>query len=452
MVLNNGSNQVFSSEQCVSRRNMAMLKILPLCCLVFAIGSLNACSNNKTANSATKTISITLTDRAGAPAPGITVRIDQSGTTMVTDAAGKAAVSGLSSGAHDIHIFPSAASGFQWESIYRTSATQVAWTLSKNEVSFVEYSGTTTNMGTGNTLVLLLEDPATGDLFSQNCTTTVLGSYTCSIQVDGMPSGASGNFNLWALEKNTANTVINGIQLRQATTYSVNTVTQGNGNLVQNIVFSVLPQISSNQLTISNVTPPAGVTATAYAASAPTPLNIIGVSTVLGNPVSAYNPFPAASPMWTMATNIDLAGNFFWALLSKKTAFFSNITLTSTFTGFPTILSQNMQAVGSASIQFQPAQGTFSAHQLKIKEQAAGNRTLWNITLPPTLSTFSLPDLPAGVAPVLANGTTYNVNLMAIAVSGSTSYDQFTGGIYDPSMLSYSDIELMKASAATLTR
>jgi len=42
-------------------------------------------------------------------------------------------------------MFPATGSGFAWESIYQTTSSTVQWTMSKNDTSYVEYSGILTN-------------------------------------------------------------------------------------------------------------------------------------------------------------------------------------------------------------------------------------------------------------------------------------------------------------------
>ncbi len=120
---------------------------------------------------ATKTITVTLNDVLGNAVANVLVQLDQSGATATTNASGVATFAGAATGAHDIHMFPAAGSGFQWESIYQTTTSAVQWQMSKNDISYVEFSGTLSNY-TGNSLDLLLEDTTNGRGFNNTCTVT----------------------------------------------------------------------------------------------------------------------------------------------------------------------------------------------------------------------------------------------------------------------------------------
>ncbi len=419
---------------------------------LFAPGCGGSSSKGAAATSTTKTITVTVTDGvSGAAVSGVTVQIDQAGGTATTNASGVATFSGVSNGAHDIHIFPGATSGYQWESIYQTNATNIQWDLSKNDISYVEYQGTVTNLAVGDSLTLLLEDATNGEAYSAKCTVTGT-SYTCSIKGDGIAIGSSGSFNLWALEKNASNTVVDGVQLQSKGTYTVTTTAKGGTPVTQNITFSATVPAATNLITIASVTPPAGVTATQTAATMPMPgFEPMGYSTVLGNPISAYNPFAATSPVWAWSSDVNNAGTMTWGILQKSTIGTSNIKLTSSFTALPSISAQNGSGVTNPTIVFSPAQGTFSGHAITISETATG-RTLWNITAPTTANSVTLPTLPTGVTAILSTGTAYNIQVMGLEISGGSSYDKLVTGTYDPTMISYSDIEIVQTAIVTFTR
>ncbi|MDQ6965111.1 MAG: hypothetical protein Q9M13_09360 [Mariprofundales bacterium] len=433
----------------ISRSKLtAWLVALGVVCLLAGCGSN---SGGGTTTATTKTITVTLTDGiTGAAVANVVVQLDQAGATATTNASGVATFSGVSTGIHDIHMFPAATSGYQWESIYQTSASTIKWDLSKNDISYVEYSGTVTNLGVGDSLTLLLEDAATGNAFSNKCTVTGT-SYTCSIKGDGIAIGASGAFNLWALEKNGSKTVVDGVQLQNKANYTVTTTARGGTAVIQNITFNTTLPANTNLLTIARVIPPAGVTATLTAATMPMPgFEPMGYSTVLGNPIPAYNPFATTSPVWAWSSNVNNAGTLTWAILQKATIGASNINLKSSFTALPAIAAQNGQGAANPKIAFTPAQGSFSGHAITIDETAT-NKTLWNITTPTTTTSITLPTIPAAVTATLANGTTYNLTVMGMEISGGTSYNNLVAGSYDPTLISYSDIELVQA-ATTFTR
>ena len=136
--------------------------------------------------------------------------------------------------------------------------------------------------------------------------------------------------------------------------------------------------------------------------------------------------------------------------MKKTTIGTANVTLVSSFTALPAISAQNLQGAINGVINFQPAQGAFTAHILTIDEQATA-RTLWNIVTPTSATSIALPTLPAGVTPILSNATTYDLTLDAVELSGGSTYGQLIAGNYDPSMISYSDIELAEAQTS-LTR
>ncbi|MDX8409330.1 MAG: hypothetical protein R8J84_04695 [Mariprofundales bacterium] len=56
--------------------------------------------------------------------------------------------------------------------------------------------------------------------------------------------------------------------------------------------------------------------------------------------------------------------------------------------------------------------------------QTATNKSLWNITTPTTTTSITLPTIPTSVTAILANGTTYNLTIMGVEISGSTSTQQ----------------------------
>ncbi len=420
--------------------------------ILLVVSGCGGSSGGGTAAATGNTLTVTLTDAiTNAAVSGVTVQLDQAGATTTTNANGVASFSGVSSGAHDIHMFPSATSGYQWESIYQTTATSIQWSLSKNDISYVEYAGTVANLGVGDSLTLLLEDAANGQAFSKQCS-LVGTSYTCSIQVDGVAVGTSGSFNLWALEKNASGTVVDGVQLQsKANGYTVTTTAQGGTAVTQNITFATTLPATTNLLTISSVTPPAGVTATQTAATMPMlGFEVMGYSTVLGNPIPAYNPFAATSPVWARSSDVNNAGTLTWAIWQKSTIGSGNIQLTSSFTALPAIAAQNGQGAANPKIVFTPAQGTFTGHQVTIDETATG-RTLWNIVLPTTATGFTLPTLPTGVTAILSTGTTYNVTVDGIEISGGTAYNQLVAGKYDPTLISYTGLEIVEAKT-TFTR
>ncbi|MDX8412770.1 MAG: hypothetical protein R8J85_01655 [Mariprofundales bacterium] len=430
------------------------VRILVIASILMIAGCGNS-GGGSTATTTTHTITVTVADGiSGTVVSGVTVQLDQAGATATTNASGVATFSGASTGNHDIHIFPSATSGYQWESIYQTSATNIKWDLSKNDISYAEYSGTVTNLGVGDSLVLLLEDASatnTVQSFSKVCTVTGT-NYTCSIKADGIPVGSTGSFNLWALEVNGSNSVVDGVKLQDKANYTVTSTAKGGAANAQNITLSTTLPAATTLITVSTVTPPAGITLGNTVAAMPLPFDVtMGISSVLGNPITAYNPFATTSPVWAWSGGKDSAGNLAWAIIKKSTIGATNIALKSSFTALPAIAAQNGQGATNPTISFTPAQGTFTGHLVTIDESVTG-RTLWNITAPTTATSITLPSLPTGVTAILSTGTVYNLWLFGMEISGGTSYNSLVSGSYDPTLVSYSDLEWVQAPTVTFTR
>ncbi|MDX8408596.1 MAG: hypothetical protein R8J84_00930, partial [Mariprofundales bacterium] len=169
------------------------------------------------------------------------------------------------------------------------------------------------------------------------------------------------------------------------------------------------------------------------------------------NPIPAYNPFATTSPVWAWSSDVTGAGVITWGILQKSTIGAANIKLTSSFTALPAVAAQNGLGAANPKIVFTPAQGTFSGHAITLDETAT-NRTLWNVTVPPTATSITLPTLPAGVTAILATGTAYNLDVQGLEISGVTSYNNLIAGVYDPTLISYTDLELVQAATVSFTR
>ncbi len=422
---------------------------------IFAIGSLmtlSGCGGSSggggatTAAATTKTITVTLTDVLGNGVANVLVQLDKNGATATTNTSGVATFSGAATGAHDIHMFPSAGSGYQWESIYQTTSSTVQWEMSKNETSYVEYSGTLTNYA-GSYLELLLEDTTTGQGFDNTCTVTG-ATYTCSIST-GAPIGTSGSFNLWALESNASGDVTDGVKLQDKATYTVTTTAKGGTAVTQNITFNATKPATSNLLTINTVTPPAGVTAQSIRGFTPLPFSVqIGSSGAFGSPIVAYNPFTGSS-IWGEVDDYTAATNVTWARWIKATGATTPAS-TSSFTSLPAIVAQNAGGAANYKITFTPANGTSSMHLLTIQDSTA-TKTLWNIALPSSATSLTLPTIPSSVTAILANGAAYKMQLAGEEV-GNLTFNQIVAGKYDPTGLSYTDIEVVFSSTVAFTR
>jgi len=401
---------------------------------------------------ATKTITVELKDVLGNAVAKVLVQLDQSGATAITDASGVATLTGAATGAHDIHMFPAAGSGFQWESIYQTTTSAVHWQMSKNATSYVEFSGSITNLAAGSTLHLLLEDATTGQGFDNDhhpCIVTG-ATYTCSLTASGIPIGSSGNFNLWALESVNGD-VTDGKKLQDKGTYTVTTTAQGGAAVTQNVTLHAVKPPVSNLITINTVTPPAGVTVQYRMGFMPLPFHaLIGLSGAFGSPIIAYNPFPAGSNVWAVVDDQTPGGVRTWIRLTKSTPGATLAAATSSFTSLPAIVAQNAGGVVNYSITFAPAHGTFFAHSLEIKNSAA-TKTLWNISIPPSITSVTLPTIPSTVTPVLTTGVAYKMQLTDAKI-GNVTFEQAVAGKYDPTLSSYSDVELVLSSTVAFTR
>jgi len=432
-------------------KNLMRFVFSPLIIGVLVAGLSSACGGGggaATPAAATKTITVTLNDVLGNAVANVLVQLDQSGATATTNASGVATFTGAATGAHDIHMFPAAGSGFQWESIYQTTTSAVQWEMSKNDISYVEFTGTLTNYA-GNFLELLLEDTTNGRGFNNTCTVTG-ATYTCSLEGSGIPIGSSGSFNLWALESDVNGDVTDGVKLQDIATYTVTTTAQGGTAVTQNITLSAVKPTTSNLLIVNTVTPPAGVTVQAIRGFMPLPINAqLGSSAAFGSPIVAYNPFPAGSNAWAVVDN-QSGGVVTWRRLTKSTPGATLAAATSSFTSLPVIAAQNASAVVNYSIAFTPANGTSSAHLLEIKNSAA-TKTLWNIALASTATSATLPSIPSSVTPVLANGAAYKMRLVGEEI-GNLTFEQLVAGQYDPNISSYSDIEVALSSTVVFTR
>jgi len=402
-----------------------------------------------TAVSPSKTISVTLTDVLNNPVANVLVQLDQNGATATTNASGIATFSGIATGAHDIHMFPAAGSGFQWESIYQTTAGTVQWVMSKNESSYVEFTGTLSNYA-GTTLQLLLEDATYGQGFQKYCTVTG-ASYTCSVQADGIPTGSSGSFNLWALEHNAAGDVTDAVKLRDKSTYTVTTTAQGGTAVTQNITFNAVKPATSNLLTVDTVTPPAGVTVQHISGFMPVPLTgaFMGSTAAFGTPIVAYDPFPSGSGAWTFLDDA-VGSTVTWGRFIKSTPGASIAASTSSITSLPVIAPQIATGQSNYKITFTPANGISTYHQLTIQNSTA-TKTLWNISLLSSATSATLPTIPASVTAILTSGASYKMQLAGAEI-GTVNYEQVIAGQYDPTYLSYSDIEVVYSSTVNLTR
>lgn len=397
---------------------------------------------------ATRTITVALKDVLGNAVAKVLVQLDQSGATATTNASGVATFTGATTGAHDIHIFPAVGSGFQWESIYQTTTSAVQWQMSKNATSYVEFSGSIANLTAGSTLHLLLEDATTGQGFDHSCTVTG-ATYTCSLPASGVSIGSKGSFNLWALESDVNGDVTDGKKLQDKGTYTVTTTAQGGAAVTQNVTLHAVKLPVSNLLIINTVTPPAGVIPQYILGFMPLPSNaLIGSSAAFGSPIIAYNPFPAGSNVWAVVGGQTTGAT--WIRFTKSTPGATLAAVTSSFTSLPAIAAQNAGGVVNYSITFTPAHGTFTGHSLEIENNAA-TKTLWNISTPPSITSVTLPTIPSAVTPVLTNGVVYKMQLTDVKIANVT-FEQSVAGKYDPTLLSYSNMEAVFSSTVTFAR
>jgi len=116
----------------------------------------------------------------------------------------------------------------------------------------------------------------------------------------------------------------------------------------------------------------------------------------------------------------------------------------------PAIVTQNGQGLANYAITFTPAGGTASFHQLTIKNSTAA-KDLWNMALPSTATSATLPTLPAGVTAILTNGAAYKMQFAGGEI-GNVTFEQAVAGQYDPTYLSYADIEVVQSSSVDFTR
>lgn len=421
---------------------------------------IEGCSGGGSEAATTKTMQITIRDTLGTPVSGVIVRLDANGPTATTDANGVAIFTGISTGAHDVHMFPPP--GYQWESIYQTTASYIQWRLTKNEISYVAFSGTISNLVPGNTLELLLEDAAVGEGFdsydstgANTCKIINGASYSCVIQIDGVPAGSQGTFNLWAIERNASFTVVDAVQLQNKanftiTTFASSTAAQLNAN-PQNIAMNAVKPATSHLLTVQSVTPPAGVTPSYYGVTKPLPgIALMAYSPSFPASFAAYDPF-SGTVVWGGAWAIDNStGSFTWVKLQKSTKG-NSISIATTMTSLPAVSAQNAQGAANYSITFTPSKGTGISATLVVLSDRSTGKVLWNMVAPPTATSVTLPSIPTGVTSVLAQGATYKLEVSSIEVSGA-SYNQIVSGIYDPTFLSYSDLEIAAAIPVAFIR
>ncbi|MDQ6992159.1 MAG: hypothetical protein Q9M31_01675 [Mariprofundus sp.] len=414
------------------------------CILVLAVGTiLSGCgggSGSSAPGAATGTVTITvkLIDEATqSPIQNVTVQLDASGsTTTITNSSGIATFSGIGAGAHDIHAFPLS---HNWISAYGVNLTHVELTLSSNVSSFVNLTGTISNLtpaSSGRIVLKTATSSYTGYFFSN-------GPHNTNTQSFAAP-GSLIPSTVWGLEDSSVGgvtSVVDAVNLGPMT-FTTNAVS-GNSPSLLNIAFNVAKPAVTTLANISSVTAPSGISVnslTAYSDGSSSQIMLAARSGASGL-LSAYDPFGVGT-LAVMAVGNAGAGGAFWQKAEMITKGATHIMLAA-ITNVPSITAGQ----SGNTITFTPASGAaIGLPSVLIRDTVSRKR--WVLVGPSGVSNFTLPTLPVGVTPILFSGTNYQASV-SVTVYNALTFEQFLSTTANQNSMLF---EVAQSGAVSYTR
>lgn len=385
----------------------------------------------------TGTMTVQVSDNNLQPIAGEIVQLDNNTTgTLTTDIYGKAVFTGIAPGPHDVHVFDP----FSWQSVYQVDSDFVpinGTRFTAGAYSYVGLSGSLSNFNLQadpyQQLDLMLLTPAgqaeQGFIVAH---LTGGGTYSATLILPGVAVGSTITGDLYAMETSVPNgdnssiTTIDGVLVAANVTFTtVDAATAGASPVVQNIAMNAVKPAANVQTTIASLIPPAGLSANMVALKG----SIFGSALLAGAVItrpSLTPPFDLAyydpiNPGSSLVFANDVANN--WGYLSR----ISNcptLNIQSVFRSAPVIAAN--QAGPTIAVTPATASAPLSGTQLRIQATTGGKR--WDIYVPPTLSSITLPTIPAGITPILNPANPHTISAQAFQINGM-GYNDFARNI-----------------------
>lgn len=380
------------------------------------------------------------------PLEGVFVQVDHSGQCLITDINGRVSFNNLAPGLHDIHIF--SPMGYRWQSRYNinvsansgynysstlTNTTPINASLITNAVisSFVKYSGNIQSDQNNSSFDFLY--------FSTNKSSTIRGrANNSNIDYDikfehPVPDGTAINNELWVLEQATNNQTRQLVDafLIKPNTPVVTSALLDNNAIVTDVKFTSLnsPKPKQQLIQFDSISLPVGLSFdTIYISASLMSSKIVNAS----YPITLYSrrfiDFTQALELFAYTSpfklsnneiNIEISANNWsigmngtsWTYSRSYSAGSTNVNLKPLVETVPVFT----QSVDANTILWQDTNPIPTpVASLYIAERINSRRTKWYFTLLPTQfnnTQLTLPELPAGIAPVLTKGAEYDVVL-----------------------------------------
>ncbi len=373
---------------------------------------------------------------------GIPVQIDHNGNCVLTDVNGVATFNNLTVGQHDIHVF--GMSSYDWKSFYNLTITEgsqlykSAYLYTKRKInnlrstnvsntinSHALIQGTIENQGPSSNVSMYHYTnnfPNTHDYYISPSET----DYKFKFSYEDAPGTIIKN-DLWAIETETKYTATSSreitiIDIVHVPEFMLPTSSEKNVpnsiDSTQNIIFNPIGSkpMQSELIQFGAVSYPVGMSFSSISISSVLnhlyyfdPIGVrvysnIGDQLPLNTPLSAYiAPFNSPEISVRLSASSKVNGFTTWHYDFYSPVGTTGVIITPKMTAPPRLTSQRGSTISWDLVGF-------PAESLDIFIRDDITRSYWDIEIKGAINQVILPELPAGLKPILNVGTEYEID------------------------------------------
>ncbi len=380
--------------------NFKLFKI-GLICAAISLASCGGGGDSGTTSGGTTGVSANTGTVTVTTLPGNVVSIGASGTNFKTaDATGKAVFTGLPAGAVDVHVFST--DGY--------SATSY---MGINSATVVD-----TTAGVGSVVDVYVQ-VVNADVYGQN-----LYLHTADNDYVGSPINFAGTYSFYLYDKPAGTAISGTLYMAQGQATSSANAIYGQGEAVnlgnvsfttqdpatstvqQNFTatFSATPVTVPLLATVQSITPPLGLSVKslnvgdAYIFAKAPATNMLFPDTIHAADTGIHTWFIYSADAAAPATTKE------WFYQAPFTVG-ASLSATATLTAFPTVAANQ----AGSTISWTNPTGSWSLNGVYIHD--AKYNVTWSIITDPSVSSITLPTVPAAANSLITAGTAYQIDV-----------------------------------------
>jgi hypothetical protein len=417
------------------------------------------CANNIASTATKNSIQLTIHNWiTNIPMKGVVVQLDHNGKCIFSDVDGKVNFDNLTAAPHDIHVFGQ--DGFGWKSYYdlpvsnttvltlptikiKNPAEEVIVDAPQTEPkSYIIYSGAIEFKEANSEISFEYFSDGKHKIINESVD---VASLTHDLQYQfNAKVGTSVNDELWAFEKITVNGDTRLVDASHTLPVNRTTTEKNTGDVLNSINLSIPFSVNSRKLTdlmtIESLTLPTGFNINNLSVSAILSSSVLGVSRLFRTnttvdlfSTSQYDPAVSKTinayltPFAVNQTSLNLharSGN------SATWSYSGNVALSTGMAPKTFIFKPKLTTVPSLFVPIgntikwnTDANVVLQKNEIQILSGTGKLVKRWNIKKSGNSNSLTLPEVPAGVVPLLVDGKNYNLYLNGTYEYNSTYGD-----------------------------